>query len=249
MAAHEPTCDKAAIMTHVVESVARILQIDVADVMSDGRQRRYTWARQLAMMLCHEAARIPITDVAGHFARDRATVYHAIEVSEQRIHGDPPNQGLVMAWRAVRRELRGMVSDYRPTAEEWQLALVTFDTMYATRHREMTQAVQAHTIASESADVESRMLTAIKRHVEAHVNNKTFLLSERYRFPRRQLLDCLDVAILRHKDITPTETVVKPGMEGVVADLELIKRHMESLDALGEPAVEEEVDERQSTLF
>lgn len=72
----------------IVEAALRLTSkscgVGYAEVTAQKRSASVSFARQLAMYLCHIVADMTLRDIAAEFSRDRSTVSHACHAIEDR---------------------------------------------------------------------------------------------------------------------------------------------------------------------
>ncbi|MCL5038183.1 MAG: chromosomal replication initiator protein DnaA [Chloroflexi bacterium] len=75
-----PTVEK------IIEKVASYFDIKTEEIMSDRRDRRFAYPRQIAMFLSREITNLSYPDLAKKFRRDHTTVLHAYEKISTNLH-------------------------------------------------------------------------------------------------------------------------------------------------------------------
>jgi chromosomal replication initiation ATPase DnaA len=84
--------------------VARKFRLPLAELQSRSREQRITFARQLAMFVCHEITGAPFGLIGQHFNRDHSTAIHAHRLIERRLAREPRFRVLI---EKLQRQITG----------------------------------------------------------------------------------------------------------------------------------------------
>jgi hypothetical protein len=178
-------------LADLTQAVCECLGLSRQALMSRSRRQRLVHARQLAMSLGYNLAGASVSDLARYFGRDRATVYHAVQVTAQRLT-QPRYQHLRDVWQQIHKEFHVM-----DRLEETLQALAAMRLLSAYRNMEMAKLVAQGHASADEIDLESRQLTALVKRLEAVVTGVPLPLAPSYQFSDEALTDCLDLNLAR----------------------------------------------------
>jgi hypothetical protein len=71
-------------MHRVIHEVARFALMSPSDIVGPSRERKFAYARQLAMMICHEYTNASFPEIGRAFNRDHSTVMYGIKAARHR---------------------------------------------------------------------------------------------------------------------------------------------------------------------
>lgn len=92
----------------IQEAICQQFDISVEALVSESRERRLTWPRQLAMFLARELTRESLPAIGRQFGgRDHSTVLHSYRRAQRRLAEDPPS-------RAIHDQLRERLAGRPP---------------------------------------------------------------------------------------------------------------------------------------
>lgn len=191
--------DAARRLDAVVAAVCSLLEVSRRDLLGRSRMRHLAQARQLAMFFACECLGLSVSVVARYFKRDRATVYHAVDVSTRRcwpqghnIQAQAPHRDLRAALTHLKREFCIM-----PKSDPAVNLLEALRNIVRLRQRQLAVANQQGTMPQETAMLESRQLTALVKRLEAVELGEPLELGRPYQFPDEVLADYAQTHILR----------------------------------------------------
>lgn len=89
-----PNCKKEMLPSknrkpeRIIAAVAKAMDVGVDAIRGLTKEKLATQARSMAIDLIHQATGLHMKDVGAYFARDRITVHHAIQRSQDRAKVD-----------------------------------------------------------------------------------------------------------------------------------------------------------------
>lgn len=82
--------ERLASVDNIIQVVSEHFRITEEQLLSDSRQKKYSWPRQLAMALCKELSSLSLPEVGKAFrGRDHTTIMHACRKVADKIQKDP----------------------------------------------------------------------------------------------------------------------------------------------------------------
>lgn len=77
------------LVSFVIDTAARVLDLDRNMILSDRRDREAAWPRQIVMSLARKYTNQTVTQIGRILNRDHSTVCFAISTCEERLRSDP----------------------------------------------------------------------------------------------------------------------------------------------------------------
>lgn len=82
--------ERLASFDNIIQVVSEHFKITEEQLLSDSRQKKYSWPRQLAMALCKELSSLSLPEIGKSFrGRDHTTIMHACRKVSDIIQKDP----------------------------------------------------------------------------------------------------------------------------------------------------------------
>lgn len=82
--------ERLASFDNIIQVVSERFKITEEQLLSDSRQKKYSWPRQLAMALCKELSSLSLPEIGKAFrGRDHTTIMHACRKVADKIQQDP----------------------------------------------------------------------------------------------------------------------------------------------------------------